>query len=111
MRSSAPPPSDGGSVVTPYTTTSEPLRSHVLDGTTASGLVGLILVIRDGLAAWMTDAMAHAMAHAAPRPTTTHAAVPTDRRTAPPIASGDIRPNLICVLANMAMAILPEGHP
>ena len=78
----------------------EQLRAHVLEGTTA-GVFGLIVLMREGVAAWL--------AHAAAPPSTaiTHAKNPL---AATPIVSDDIHADLICVLANMAMAIPPEVH-
>jgi hypothetical protein len=87
---SEPTPGGRGSAATTY----EQLRDHVLEGTTA-GVFGLIVLMREGVAAWL--------AHAAVPPVEiTHAKEPF---AATPIVSHDIHADMICVLANMAMAI------
>jgi hypothetical protein len=92
---SEPTPGDRGSAATTY----EQLRDHVLEGTTA-GVFGLIVLMREGVAAWLV--------HAAPPPVAiTHA---KDPLATTPIVSDDIHADMICVLANMAMAISPEVH-
>jgi hypothetical protein len=58
-------------------------------------------LMREGVAAWI--------AHAATTPAAiTHTKDPV---AAMPIVSDDIHADMICVLANMAMAIPEEGHP
>jgi hypothetical protein len=57
-------------------------------------------LLRDGVAAWL----AHATA---PPVVTTYAKAPI---TATSIALDDVHADLICVLANMAMAMSPEVH-
>ena len=83
-----------GCVVTAY----EQLRAHVVEGTTA-GVFGLIVLMREGVAAW-----SHAQA---PPMAISHI---KDSIAATPIVSDDIHADMICVLANMAMAIPPEVH-
>ena len=91
---SEPTAGDRGSATTTY----EQLRDHVLEGTTA-GVFGLIVLMREGVAAWL--------ARAAPPSAITHV---KDPLFATPIVSDDIHADMICVLANIAMAISPEVH-
>ena len=96
---SEPTPGGRGSSVSVTVTAYEQLRAHVLEATTA-GVFGLIVLMREGVAAWL--------AHAAPPPAaTTHAKEPL---AATPSVSDDIHADMICVLANMAMAISPQVH-
>ena len=92
---SEPRSSDSGSAVTAY----EQLRAHVLEGTTA-GVFGLIVLMREGVVAWLSHATAPPMA-------TSHVKDPI---AATPIVPDDIHADVICVLANMAMAISQEAH-
>jgi hypothetical protein len=82
------------------TTHYERLRGHVLGDGTATGGFGLVVLMRDGIAAWL--------AHATVPPLViTHVKAPI---TAAPIAPDVVHSDLICVLANMAMAISTEVH-
>ena len=93
---SATTSSDGDSVATTY----EQLRGHMLEGATTGGRFALVILMREGVAAWI--------AHAATTPVViTHAKDPV---AATPIVSDDIHADMICVLANMAMAIPEEVH-
>ena len=96
MISKATPGDDPSVATTHY----ERLRGHVLGDRTATGSFGLVVLLRDGVAAWL----AHATA---PPVVTTHAKAPI---TATPITLDDVHADLICVLANMAMAMSPEVH-
>lgn len=96
MISNATPGGDPAVATTHY----EGLRGHVLGGGTATGSCGLVVLMRGGVAAWL----AHATA---PPVVTTHAKAPI---TATPIAPDVDHSDLICVLANIAMAISPEVH-
>jgi hypothetical protein len=81
----------------------ERLRDHVLAGTTTGGF-GLVILMREGLAAWL--------AHA-PAPTFAITDVNTPKHPAAavtPTVSGDIHADMVSVLANMAMAIYPEVY-
>ena len=74
----------------------EALRRSVLAGAFCGGHVGLVLLLREGLAAWM-----------ARRPTCS-APVEPERRVAAPILSNEIDAAVVRVLANMALGGLKE---
>ena len=76
----------------------EHLRGHVLAGGTAHGGFGLVVLIREGVAAWL--------AHAAASPVTKTDV--KDPIAITPIVSDDLHADVISVLANMAMAISPQ---
>ena len=77
----------------------ERLRDQMLEGTTA-GVFGLVVLMRGGVAAWLTGATTPAVA-------VTHA---KDPLAATPLVSLDIHADMVSVLANMAMAISAEVH-
>ena len=85
----APP---GGDV---FGATYEALRHRVLTGAAFGGVGGLVVLLRDGLAAWMARGSAGA------------AAGPT-RRGAAPLVSDEIHAAVVRVLANIALAGLKE---
>ena len=89
----APP---GGDV---FGATYEALRHRVLTGAAFGGAGGLVVLLRDGLAAWM----AHGPAGAAP----VEAAGPARRGTTP-LVSDEIHAAVVRVLASMALAGLRE---
>ena len=74
----------------------EALRRSVLAGVSGGGHVGLVLLRREGLAAWMTRRAACA------------ASVEPERRVAAPILSNEIDAAMVRVLANMALGGLEE---
>ena len=74
----------------------EALRRSVLAGASGGGPVGLVLLLREGLAAWM----AHRPAGSAP--------VEPEQRVAAPILSNEIDAAVVRVLANMALGGLEE---
>ena len=90
-------PGDSPSVTTTHY---ERLRRHVLGDATATGGFGLVVLIREGVAAWLGHATAQpvALTH------TKDQAVPTQ------MVPDDLHADVICVLANMAMASCPEVH-
>lgn len=89
-----------GEDATVATTHYERLRADVIAGNKTSGL-GLVVLVREGVAAWL----------ALPSPPTpsTFTAL-TESIAVSPIVSDDIQAEVICVLANMAMAISTEVH-
>jgi hypothetical protein len=89
----APP---GGDV---FGATYEALRRRVLTGAAFGGAGGLVVLLRDGLAAWMARGAAGAAAVEAADPA---------RRGAAPIVSDEIHAAVVRVLASMALAGLKE---
>ena len=81
------------------TTHYERLRGDVLAANRTSGL-GLLVLMRNGVAAWLAQA---------PTPSTTSTSI-REPIAGPPIVPGDVQADVICVLANMAMAISLEIH-
>ena len=77
----------------------EELRRRVLAGAPFGGPGGLVLLLRDGLAAWMT----RGATGAAP----VEAASPA-RRGAAPLVSNEIHTAVVRVLVNMALGGLKE---
>ena len=76
----------------------EALRSHVLCG--AGSHVGLLVLLRQGVAAWI----ARRLACSGPAP----AAVPIAARTTTRIKGEEIHAAIVRVLASMALAAQPE---
>jgi hypothetical protein len=74
----------------------EALRSHVLAGSSTGSHAGLIVLLRQGVAAWMT----RRLACACPAP----AAADTTAR----FVGEEIHTALVRVLASMALAAQPE---
>ena len=75
--------------------TYEALRNRVLTGAAFGGAGGLVVLLRDGLAAWMARGSAGAAAGPA-------------RRGAGPLVSDEIHAAVVRVLANIALAGLKE---
>jgi len=75
--------------------TYEALRHRVLTGAAFGGAGGLVVLLRDGLAAWMARGSAGAAAGPA-------------RRGAAPLVSDEIHAAVVRVLANIALASLKE---
>jgi hypothetical protein len=73
----------------------EALRHRVLTGAAFGGAGGLVVLLRDGLAAWMARGSAGAAAGPA-------------RRGAAPLVSDEIHVAVVRVLANIALAGLKE---
>ena len=86
----------GGDV---FGATYEALRHRVLTGAAFGSAGGLVVLLRDGLAAWMADGPAGAAAVEAAGPA---------RRGAAPIVSDEIHAAVVRVLANIALAGLKE---
>jgi len=84
------------SLVTGY----EQLRRGVLEGATAVGQFGLVILVREGVAAWMACASA--------RPVADTRATAKDRSVAAPIVSDDAYAGLVAVLTNMVLATAEE---
>ncbi len=82
----------------PFGAAYEELRRRVLAGTSVGGPFGLVLLLREGLAAWM----ARGSAGAAP----VEPAADPDRRGAAPLVSDEIHAAVVRVLAGMALG----GH-
>lgn len=89
-----------GEDATAATSRYERLRRDVLAATRSSGL-GLVVLMREGVAAWLVQA-------ATPSMTITSITEPI---AVPPTVPGDVQADVISVLANMAMAISQEMHP
>ena len=87
----------GDTVVDAY----EELRRRVLAGAPFSGPVGLVLLRRDGLVAWMT----RGTTGAAPVE-----AADAERRGAGPLGSTEIHIAVVRVLVNMALGGLKEKN-
>jgi len=77
----------------------EALRHRVLTGAAFGGAGGLVVLLRDGLAAWMARGSAGAAAVEAVGPA---------RRGAAPIVSDALHAAVVRVLASMALADLKE---
>jgi hypothetical protein len=78
----------------------EELRRRVLTGSAVAGARGLVLLLRDGLAAWM--------AHGTPGAPVSERAGPPDRGAAAPRVSDALHAAVVCVLASMALSGLKE---
>ncbi|MGH8578015.1 MAG: hypothetical protein ACREXJ_14125, partial [Gammaproteobacteria bacterium] len=70
----------------------EALRAHVLTGSTAGSHAGLVVLLRQGVAAWM----ARCSACSSPAPAAAH--------TATPLVGDEIHAAIVRVLASMALA-------
>jgi len=79
----------------------EALRRRVLAGSVFGGPTGLVLFLREGLAAWMARGSAGAAAVEAAGPA---------RRGAAPIVSDEIHAAVVRVLASMALGGREEVH-
>ena len=77
----------------------EALRSHVLAGTNTGSPAGLVVLLRQGVAAWM---MARRSACTCP--------APAAARTTTLLAGEEIHAAIVRVLASMALAAQQEGH-
>jgi hypothetical protein len=77
----------------------EALRRRVLTGSVCGAPGGLVLLLREGLAAWMARGAAGATPVEAGGP---------ERRGAAPIVSDEIHAAVVRVLANIALAGLKE---
>jgi hypothetical protein len=94
VTSRAAPRDDAQACVRAY----EALRSHVLAGANTASHAGLIVLLRQGVAAWMVRRSAcTGPAPAAPRTTTL-------------LVGEQIDNAIVRVLASMALAAQPEGH-
>lgn len=78
----------------------EQLRSGALEGRAASGHFGLVILLREGVAAWMT--------HASPQPTIDARATAKERPAAAPLIPDDLRADMARVLASMVMTTPEE---
>ena len=92
MTGPAATPDGDGRLTTAY----EQLRSDVLEGPTAGGHFGLVILLREGVAAWTVRSVAE--------PTTVTRVNAVDRPTVASSVSDDIRADMLAVLANMVMA-------
>jgi hypothetical protein len=79
----------------------EQLRHHALTGSSRAGHVGLILLRREGVAAWLD----HPTVGFPPAPPSTVAAVASPGRL-PPLQAG-----LVAVLADLVWTARQERHP
>lgn len=80
--------------------TYEALRRGVLAGVPVGGQVGLVLLLREGIAAWMARGAA-GFASVAP-------AANRDRRATGPLVSDEVHAAVVRVLASMALGGLEE---
>lgn len=80
-----------GTLATAY----EQLRASVLEGHSAGGHFGLVIVLREGLGAWMDHASTWSAVDR-PRPE-------AGRAAAAPVVSNEIHADLVAVLANMTL--------
>jgi hypothetical protein len=78
-----------------FRVTYEELRGRVLAGALFGGAFGLVLLLREGLAAWMAGGSAGSVPVAP--------AVEPDRRPAAPLVSDEIHAAVVRVLASMAL--------
>lgn len=70
----------------------EALRTHVLTGSTAGSHAGLVVLLRQGVAAWMA------------RRSACSSPAPAAARTATPLVGDEIHAAIVRVLASMALA-------
>ena len=84
----------------PFVAAHEELRRRVLAGSAFGGSFGLVLLLREGLAAWMARGSAGTVPVAS--------AADPDRRGAAPIVSDEIDAAVVRVLASMALGRLGE---
>lgn len=78
----------------------EQLRSSVLEARVAGGHFGLVILLREGVAAWT--------AHASARPRTIAQGAERERSTAGPLIPDDLRADMARVLASMVMTTPEE---
>lgn len=78
-----------------FVTLYEELRCHMLEGSAAVGNhFGLVLLLRDGVVAWMRGVVA---------PSTAARPVASSQQPRPPL-SDEINASIVAVLANMALS-------
>ena len=92
-------PPDGADAVAAY----EHLRRHVLQGSPRGALVGVTLVRREGVAAWM-DRGGTGFATVAP-------STPPDRAVACPDVCPPLHTGIVDVLVSIALTTREETHP
>lgn len=80
----------------------EELRNHVLAGAGHGNPFGLILLLREGIAAWMDRASARCVPAASPHP---------DRPGAAPMVTDEIHVGMARVLASIVLAGRGEASP
>ena len=79
----------------------EQLRRVALEGATAVGQFGVVILVREGVAAWVACAPA--------RPVADMRAIASERQVAvSPVASDDAQADLVAVLTNMVLATAKE---
>ena len=81
----------------------EALRSHVLSGSSAASHAGLVVLLRQGVAAWMSRRMALTGNHAA-----CVCPAPAAARTSALLVGEQIPAAIVRVLANMALGAQGE---
>ena len=91
----SPAATTGDTVVAAY----EDLRRRVLAGAPFGGHVGLVVLLREGIVAWMICGSAGAAPVEAAN---------AERRGAAPLVSSEIHAALVRVLVSMALGGLPE---
>jgi hypothetical protein len=80
----------------------EELRQRVLAGATHGSHFGLVVLLREGIAAWMQRAVVGSAGTPAAGP---------DRRPAAPVLPDEIQAGVVRVLANMALSGRGELSP
>jgi hypothetical protein len=78
----------------------EQLRNRVLEGAAGGGPFGLVILLREGVAAWM--------ARAVTCPATLVRGAANDRPSATPLVADGVRSDLVAVLASMVMTTRQE---
>jgi len=96
LSSSEPAASAGCEIAEDY----EQLRNSVLEGGNPSGCGGLVILLREGIAAWMV--------HASTRPATIAVPGAESRHAPAPDLANSVDADLIAVLASMVMASAKE---
>lgn len=79
----------------------EQLRRRMLEGATAGGCFGLVILLREGVAAWMAHARSSPPPAVAP-------ATSNDHPSAMVLIASDVHTDMAHVLANMVMTIHEE---
>lgn len=90
-----------GAVAEPgFATHYEQLRRGVIDGTPSGCHFGLVVLMREGVAAWMADAAA--------RPPTATQEVAKDRPHVTAVVAADVHADMVAVFASMVMTTHKE---
>jgi len=86
-----------------FATDYEQLRSGALDGAAPAGHFGLVILMREGVAAWM--------AHASARPAiVVQGGVANDRASVAALIAEEVHADMVAVLASMVMTTHAERY-